>query len=282
MSVFLAFDLACSLHFLAVSSRRLSQRRPFCRLPCPSQLFTAEWFQSARNSDLCACGSTASSHVSVPPASPSSSSVASSPPSPLLPSSFPRVCEMRQFPLQQSAPSSGSGGGQVPAAAAAPLLSSCRVPAETSLSLRATSLKPGGAPTTSFVSSLKHAGPSSLSSSSLLPSSSPLSPTGSSGPLVSVEKGPSPDLASLSSCAHATGPGVSAGSQSTACEVCEAVQNILREMDSRFTSMTEAILNRLDDMSGKIDNLEEQLQSLLNDEQEGSAGAGEMLDAVQQ
>lgn len=46
--------------------------------------------------------------------------------------------------------------------------------------------------------------------------------------------------------------------------------------------MTEAILNRLDDMSGKIDNLEEQLQSLLNDEQEGSAGAGEMLDAVQQ
>lgn len=59
------------------------------------------------------------------------------------------------------------------------------------------------------------------------------------------------------------------------------VQGVMRDMDGKFLSMSEAILNRLDEMSTRIDDLERQLYSILtlseedSDESDGDEEAAE-------
>jgi len=41
------------------------------------------------------------------------------------------------------------------------------------------------------------------------------------------------------------------------------VQNLLKEMQSRFQTMSDAIINRIDDMGTRIDDLEKSIQELI-------------------
>eukprot|EP00391_Amoebophrya_sp_Ameob2_P008284 CAMPEP_0178996226 /NCGR_PEP_ID=MMETSP0795-20121207/8261_1 /TAXON_ID=88552 /ORGANISM="Amoebophrya sp., Strain Ameob2" /LENGTH=74 /DNA_ID=CAMNT_0020688613 /DNA_START=102 /DNA_END=326 /DNA_ORIENTATION=+ len=43
------------------------------------------------------------------------------------------------------------------------------------------------------------------------------------------------------------------------------VQNLLKEMQTRFQTMSDGIVNRIDDMGGRIDDLEKSIADLMNE-----------------
>mmetsp|Transcript_14351 Transcript_14351/g.35785 ORF Transcript_14351/g.35785 Transcript_14351/m.35785 type:complete len:80 (-) Transcript_14351:424-663(-) len=43
------------------------------------------------------------------------------------------------------------------------------------------------------------------------------------------------------------------------------VQNLLKEMQTRFQTMSDGIINRIDDMGGRIDELERSINTLMNE-----------------
>jgi len=43
------------------------------------------------------------------------------------------------------------------------------------------------------------------------------------------------------------------------------VQNLLKEMQGRFQTMSDGIINRIDDMGTRIDELEKSLNTLMNE-----------------
>jgi len=43
------------------------------------------------------------------------------------------------------------------------------------------------------------------------------------------------------------------------------VQNLLKEMQSRFTTMSDGIITRIDDMGHRIDELERSINTLMNE-----------------
>ena len=43
------------------------------------------------------------------------------------------------------------------------------------------------------------------------------------------------------------------------------VQNLLKEMQGRFTTMSDSIVNRIDDMGARIDDLEKSISELIQE-----------------
>uniref|UniRef100_A0A7S4VIA5 Heat shock factor binding protein 1 n=1 Tax=Alexandrium monilatum TaxID=311494 RepID=A0A7S4VIA5_9DINO len=54
------------------------------------------------------------------------------------------------------------------------------------------------------------------------------------------------------------------------------VQNLLKEMQGRFQTMSDSIINRIDDMGSRIDDLEKSISELIQEAgvEDGAAGAG--------
>eukprot|EP00919_Chromeraceae_sp_WS-2016_P036820 GHVR01087502.1.p1 GENE.GHVR01087502.1~~GHVR01087502.1.p1 ORF type:complete len:102 (+),score=40.39 GHVR01087502.1:60-365(+) len=61
-------------------------------------------------------------------------------------------------------------------------------------------------------------------------------------------------------------------------DVSAFVQNLLREMQTRFQTMSDSIINRIDDMGTRINDLEKSIGDLMHqgggDDYPSSAGAG--------
>ncbi|PFH34058.1 heat shock factor binding protein 1 protein [Besnoitia besnoiti] len=189
---------------------------------------------------------------------------------------FSGVCAAALVRAVKSPPASGDRRFFSVAAAVFAFLGSPSVPAALKPALPAGSLgptfaAPAAAARAPFLAGKAFAEPpagGSLAAGSSLSSSSMGSSGFSSASLA----------ASLAAPPTAAPPGSLQPQVGAACDVCDAVQGILREMDEKFSSMTESILNRLDDMSGKIDGLEQQLQAALISEEADYAAAIEARD----
>jgi len=56
------------------------------------------------------------------------------------------------------------------------------------------------------------------------------------------------------------------------------VQNLLKEMQTRFQTMSDGIVNRIDDMAGRIDDLEKSIGDLMQEAgvEENGGGQGKL------
>mmetsp|Transcript_46566 Transcript_46566/g.104685 ORF Transcript_46566/g.104685 Transcript_46566/m.104685 type:complete len:86 (+) Transcript_46566:93-350(+) len=58
------------------------------------------------------------------------------------------------------------------------------------------------------------------------------------------------------------------------------VQNLLKEMQSRFQTMSDSIINRIDDMGSRIDDLEKSISELIQEagveEPQGAGGSSQL------
>ncbi|TNV72767.1 hypothetical protein FGO68_gene2630 [Halteria grandinella] len=63
------------------------------------------------------------------------------------------------------------------------------------------------------------------------------------------------------------------GSDSSAAELTNLVQQMLTQMQQRFQNMSDTIINRIDEMGTRIDDLEKSISDLVTEAQTESDGA---------